>query len=128
MYSIWYPHGLPWCLSSKESTCQCRRCGFDPWIGKIPCRKGNDSPLQYSYLENSIDRGTWRGHKESDTTERLNTHNDHPHGDIWHLVRHLSLEDSRKVWDAEVIGIDIDFKNHLKMGGDGKEAKSRSEP
>ena len=22
--------------------------------------------LQYSYLENSIDRGTWRGHKESD--------------------------------------------------------------
>ena len=29
---------LPGCLSSKESTCQCRscrRCGFDFWIGKI---------------------------------------------------------------------------------------------
>ena len=27
---------LPWWLSGKESTCQCRRCGFDPWAGKIP--------------------------------------------------------------------------------------------
>jgi len=26
---------IPWWLSSKESTCQCRRHGFDPWIGKI---------------------------------------------------------------------------------------------
>ena len=28
--------GLPWCLSGKESVCQCRRHGFDPWYGKIP--------------------------------------------------------------------------------------------
>ena len=28
--------GLPWWLSGKESTCQCRRHGFDPWSGKIP--------------------------------------------------------------------------------------------
>ena len=26
---------LPWCLNSKESTCQCRRQGFDPWSGNI---------------------------------------------------------------------------------------------
>ena len=31
--------GLPWWVSGKESTCQCRRCGFDPWVGKIPWRK-----------------------------------------------------------------------------------------
>ena len=24
-------NGLPWWLSSKESTHQCRRCGFNPW-------------------------------------------------------------------------------------------------
>ena len=29
---------LPWWLSGKESTCQCKRCGFDPWVRKIPCR------------------------------------------------------------------------------------------
>ena len=23
----------------KESACQCRRPGFDPWVGKIPWRK-----------------------------------------------------------------------------------------
>ena len=28
--------GLPRWLSGKESTCQCRRPGFDPWVGKIP--------------------------------------------------------------------------------------------
>ena len=27
---------LPWWLSSKESTCQCRRHGFHPWSRKIP--------------------------------------------------------------------------------------------
>ena len=26
----------PWWLSGKESACQCRRRGFDPWVGKIP--------------------------------------------------------------------------------------------
>ena len=28
--------GLPWGLSGKEWTCRCRRCGPDPWVGKIP--------------------------------------------------------------------------------------------
>ena len=25
--------------SGKESACQCRRCGFYPWVGKIPWRR-----------------------------------------------------------------------------------------
>ena len=28
--------GLPWWLSDKESVCQCRRQGFNPWSRKIP--------------------------------------------------------------------------------------------
>ena len=31
--------GLPWWLSGKESACQLRRHGFDPWVGKIPWRR-----------------------------------------------------------------------------------------
>ena len=31
--------GLHWWLSGKESTCQFRRHGFDPWVGKFPCKK-----------------------------------------------------------------------------------------
>ena len=34
--SIW---GLPCGSAGKESTCQCRRPGFDPWGGKIPWRR-----------------------------------------------------------------------------------------
>ena len=29
-------HGFPWWLSGKESACQRRRHGSDPWSGKIP--------------------------------------------------------------------------------------------
>ena len=40
---------LPWWLSL-----QCRRLGFDPWVGKIPWRRVRLSyPLQYSGLKNS---------------------------------------------------------------------------
>ena len=40
--------------------------------------EGNGSPLQYSFRENPMVRGAWRGasprgHEESDTSERLGT-------------------------------------------------------
>ena len=31
--------GISRWLSGKESACQCRRCAFDPWVGKIPWRR-----------------------------------------------------------------------------------------
>jgi len=36
--------GLPWWLSGKESNCQCRRHGFDPWSRKIPHASEQLSP------------------------------------------------------------------------------------
>ena len=30
---------LPRCLSGKETACQCIRCGFHSWVGKIPSRR-----------------------------------------------------------------------------------------
>ena len=36
--------GLPWWLNGKESACQCRRHGFDPWSGKIPHTSEELSP------------------------------------------------------------------------------------
>ena len=42
---------LPWWLSGKESTCQCRRLGFDPNYGRSP-GEGNGNPVQYSCLGN----------------------------------------------------------------------------
>ena len=38
--------GLLWWLSGKESACQCRRHGLDPWVGTIPWRrKWQPAPL-----------------------------------------------------------------------------------
>lgn len=44
--------------SGKEPDCQCRRhnrCKFDPWVGKIPRRKGWQV-TPHSCVENSTDR------------------------------------------------------------------------
>ena len=53
---------------------------FYPWVRKIPWRR-NWNPLQYSCLENSLDRGAWwaivYGVSESDMTEGLNKNNHH---------------------------------------------------
>ena len=48
--------------------------GLIPGSGRSP-GKGNSNPLQYSCLENPMDRGAWQVHgvaKELDTTEWLN--------------------------------------------------------
>ena len=71
--------GLPWWLSGKESTFQCRRCKLDPWIEKISWRR-KWQPLQYSCLENPMDRGAWWATvhgvtRELDMTEQLNNNN-----------------------------------------------------
>ena len=47
--------GLPRWHSGKETSCQCRRPGFDPWVGKIPWRRAR-LPTQCSCLENPMDR------------------------------------------------------------------------
>ena len=43
--------GFPGSSDGKESACQCRRPGFNPWVKKIPGER-NGNPLQYSCLEN----------------------------------------------------------------------------
>ena len=51
--------GHPRWRGGKEPACQRRRhkrCRFNPCLGKIP-GAGNGHPLQYSYRENSMDRG-----------------------------------------------------------------------
>ena len=55
----------------KESACNAGDLGSIPLLGRSP-GEGIGNPLQYSCLENPVDRGarqaTVLGHKESDTT------------------------------------------------------------
>ena len=59
----------------KASTCNVGDLGSIPGSGRSP-GEGNGNPLQYSCLENPMDRGAWWAtvHKESDTTEPLHFH------------------------------------------------------
>ena len=43
----------------KESACNAGDQGSIPGLGRTP-GVGNGYPLQYSFLENSMDRGAWR--------------------------------------------------------------------
>ena len=52
------PGGHPRWLSGKQSACQCRRWEFISWVGKIHFLP-QYNPLQYSCLENPMDRGAW---------------------------------------------------------------------
>ena len=67
--------GLLWWLSRKESTCNAGAAGD---LGSVPgsgrsAGEAHGHPLQYSCLENLMDRGAWRamvhGAAESDMTE-----------------------------------------------------------
>ena len=56
-----YVSGLLWWFNSKESPVNVRdiaNTGSIPRSGR-PCRVGNGYPLQYSCLENSMDRRAW---------------------------------------------------------------------
>ena len=67
--SLW----LPCWLSGKESACQCRRCGFAPWVRKISWRrKWQPTPIFLpgkSYRQGSLEDYSSRGRKEPDPTE-----------------------------------------------------------
>ena len=52
--------GLPWWLSSKGSACNTGDLGSTPGLGRSPgC--GHSNPLQYSCLENSMDKRSKMG-------------------------------------------------------------------
>ena len=52
-------HVFPGGSDNKESACNVGDPGLIPGLGRSP-GEGDRNPLQYSCLENSMDRGGWR--------------------------------------------------------------------
>ena len=74
----WSPRGSLGGSVSKESTCNAKETvcnagdlGLIPGSGRSP-GEGSGSPLQYSYLETPMDRGTWRATQHGITRVRHN--------------------------------------------------------
>ena len=70
-----------WWLSDKESACNVGDSGSILGWGRCP-GEGNGTPLQYSCLENPMDRGAWwaavpRVEKESEVAEWLDNNHHH---------------------------------------------------
>ena len=61
----------------SANTGDAKGAGSPPGLRRPP-GEGNGNPLQYSCLENPMDRGAWWycswGHRESDMVQRLSTH------------------------------------------------------
>ena len=64
-------------MGGKESTCNAGEAGSIPGSGRSP-GGGDGNPLQYSCMENSVNRGAWRttAHRSHrvDKAERLRAH------------------------------------------------------
>ena len=50
--------GLSCSSDGEESACNAGDLGSIPWSGRFP-GEGNSNSVQYSFLENSMDRGAW---------------------------------------------------------------------
>ena len=84
--AVWVLYSGYWLLrwlSGKESTCQLRRCRFDPWIKKIPRRRKWQPTLiplpgKIPGQRSLVHYSPW-GLEKSDTTQQLNNNNSFPH-------------------------------------------------
>ena len=70
--------------SGKEFTCQCKRHGLNPLMRRSP-RGRNGKPLQYSCMENSMDRGAWWAIVHGVTKVRHSWVTEHTYTHIHHI-------------------------------------------
>ena len=82
---------LFWWLSSKESASRCRKCGFNPWVWKIPWRRKWLPTLVFLPVEfhgqRSLESYSPWGCKELNTAESLTHTHTHTHNSMFNILR-----------------------------------------
>ena len=89
--------GLPQWLSDKESTCNAGDVdeGLIPGSGRSP-GGGHGNPIQYSCLENPVDRGAWPAtvHRVTKSWTRLKGLSTHTHERTYSLLPQTILRNA----------------------------------
>ena len=121
--------GFPCGSDGKESACNIGDSGSIPGLERSP-GEGNGNTLQYSCLENSMDRGSWQatvhGVTESDTTEWLTLSHSNAHLPFLYLswrvlltpMKVMSLSLILHKWVVSVVSCSnncFDFNFHLRL-------------
>ena len=78
--SVWIDRGFPGGSNGKESACNAGDTGLIPGSGRFPGEGHRNSP-QYSYLQNSMDRGGWQATVQG-----------------WQWVRHIWVNNATLSW------------------------------
>ena len=100
--------GFPGGSDGKESACNAGDLGSIPGLGRSS-GEGHGSPLQYSCLENPMDRGAWRAAVHGVAKSQTRLSNEAPYRRVWQPVLANTLQDScleeppnREVWQTTV--------------------------
>ena len=85
--------GFPHCSAGKESACNAGDLGSIPGSGRSP-GEGNGNCLQYSCLENPMDRGAWQAadHGITRVIYDLVTKPQPPWKTVWSFLKKLKTE------------------------------------
>ena len=91
----------------KESAYQSRRhkrCGFDPWVGKIPgSRKWQPIPVFLPGQRDLAGYSLW-DRKESDMTEHTHTHTQQQHTHTpQHTPQHTHTSENTNFWGVVMV-------------------------
>ena len=102
--------GFPAGLDGKESACNAGDVGLIHGWGRSP-GEGNDNPLQYSCLENSMDRGAWWAKAHRLQRVRHDWATKHEAGEgrrwkIWMVILSTTVTQVGRLW-VEYQGVDI---------------------
>ena len=95
------------CLPMQE------RCGFDPWVWEDSAGGGNGNPLQYSCLENPMDRGAWQPTKSWTWLKRPS------------IAQEKTKTNNKKKMTVIYIGQSVAKRRMELVGGGGKKFSSR---
>ena len=99
--------GFPGGSVGKESACQCRRgkrCGFDPWVRKIPSR-GKWQPIPVFLPGKSYGQRSLAGYIQSTGSQRVRHAREHAHTRIWLVAIFLDIN---PIYITQVPSLDPD--------------------